>query len=86
MVNATADMMLELGQENAVTPEMLSNITNHVLITVGNQDHMVSQDESQASAKALKHGRFHLFEGFKHPLEKNPPEMLTEKMIEFFCA
>lgn len=69
IMRLTAEMMTELGAGKAMTPTQFSTIENEVLVCIGTDDHMVSLQESQATADQLINGQLRVIEGFRHPLE-----------------
>lgn len=80
----TKDMMLELGDKPVLTPAALSKISNQVVIGIGDQDNMVSIDESETVANQLANGEIKVFEGFKHPIEQVDHSLLSEEIINCF--
>lgn len=70
LVWQTAGMMLELGDEPILTNAVLATIPNEVNILLGDEDNMVSKEESENTAKALPKGNFILLAQTQHPLEK----------------
>lgn len=80
----TKDMMLELGDKPVLTPTALSKISNQVVIGIGDQDNMVSIDESETVANQLINGKIKIFEGFKHPIEQVEINVLVDGLTNFF--
>jgi len=83
IVRKTASMMTELGNGKAMKPEEFSSIGQQVLICVGEEDKMVSINESGAIANKLSHGKLKIIPGFKHPIESNDPEILADLIYSF---
>lgn len=79
----TKDMMLELGDKPLLTPAALSKISNQVVIGIGDQDNMVSIDESETVANQLANGEIKVFEGFKHPIEQADIEILVDDLTHY---
>lgn len=79
----TKDMMLELGDKPVLTPAALSKISNQVVIGIGDQDNMVSIDESETVANQLINGKIKIFEGFKHPIEQVEINILVDDLTNF---
>lgn len=84
IMNRTAEMMTELGGGKAMIETDFASIENQVLVCIGTDDHMVSIEESERTAKQLKNGRLKIIEGFKHPLEAVDKNMLASICNEFF--
>lgn len=77
LVWQTAGMMLELGDIPLLTNEALSKIESPATICWGDQDNMVTQEESERTAKTLKNGRYITVLNTPHPLEKIDPKVLV---------
>lgn len=80
LVRATADMMLRLGQSPLLGQEQLSKIQIPVTVLLGDQDNMVSSEESEKAAQRLQNGHFHWLENTPHPLEKVNPVLLARQL------
>lgn len=80
----TKQMMLDLGEQPILSENEYHQITNDVIIGIGNEDSMVSVEESAVVANHLPHGQLQVFEGFKHPIEQIDCNILAES-IEDFC-
>ncbi|MTI23320.1 alpha/beta hydrolase [Fulvivirga sp. RKSG066] len=80
----TKEMMLSLGQEPLLTNQRLQQVTQPTIIGLGELDNMVSEEESKLVAEALPNGKFHYFEGFKHPIEQVAIGKLSESIKSFF--
>ena len=83
VVRKTAGMMLDLGQHH-LTGEDFKAIRNKVMITVGDNDNMVSVEESRHAAELLPNGSFGILHETAHPFEKINLEMLTPLVRAFF--
>lgn len=78
VLSKTGRMMLEMGNEKKLNDEDLTRIGHEVMITVGDNDHMVSIEESKKTSQLFPNGTFKIMEGFIHPIEKmNVKEMAT---------
>ncbi len=84
VLHKTADMMVALGNGDALNPADFSKVNCPVLITVGDTDNMVSVEESQQIANVIPNSKFDIFEGFKHPIEQVDVGMLRNKIVDFF--
>jgi len=86
VLQKTVQMMHALGNGEAMTNEDFAGIPHEVVIGIGSQDNMVSQQESQAVADILPHGRLEVFEGFNHPIEQVDTPRLFQSISAFFNA
>lgn len=83
IMRLTGEMMTALGEGGAMTREQFNSIDHEVLVCIGTEDHMVSQEESAETAGYLKHGALRIIEGFKHPLEAVDMDVLAKLCCEF---
>ncbi|HNP19626.1 MAG TPA: alpha/beta hydrolase [Fulvivirga sp.] len=83
LMNKTSEMMLALGEQPALTLEHLRAIAIPVIIGIGDQDTMVSIEESQWAANHLPNGSVKIFKGFKHPIEQLDNKKLAEAIAQF---
>ena len=84
VIHKTAAMMQQLGNGEAMYDEAFQQIHCPVLVTVGDLDKMVSQEESKTAAEAMPNSYYKLLEGFYHPIEKNDQEQIAG-VIKNFC-
>lgn len=78
VMRKTADMMIELGNNPLLVKDTLREVTIPVTISWGTEDNMVTQEESEKTTFSLPKGDFHVFNGFKHPIEQvNLNELAT---------
>ena len=82
----TATMMRNLGQGAALQTTHFAAIPHRVWLTVGTEDKMVSQEETQRVADALPNATFEALEGLPHPIEKMPVAALRQRAIAYFTA
>lgn len=80
----TAEMMLHLGSNPALNPEILHQLDLETLCCLGSEDTMVTLEETKLTVAQLKNARLHVFEGFEHPIEKVPLTELSKKIKSFF--
>lgn len=83
VVLKTANFMKELGDNPTLTASELKNISNHVLICLGEFDKMSTAEESKMVADWLPNGTFKLIANFKHPLESVSVDELAEIITKF---
>jgi pimeloyl-ACP methyl ester carboxylesterase len=84
VLQRTAQMMLDLGNGKALKTEMLKGISLPVLIGIGDQDRMVTMEESKERAHALPQGEIKVMEGFRHEMDRVDTSTLAETLIAFF--
>ena len=86
LLQKTAEMMFELGSNNALTQKEFAKISNRVLIGLADNDTMVSLEETNFAASQIKNSkRFELTET-KHPIETVNTNQLTELIQQFIEA
>ncbi|MFC5271819.1 alpha/beta fold hydrolase [Adhaeribacter terreus] len=84
VLRKTAEMMLALGQQKALSEEDLSQIEIPVLVSVGDRDPMVSLEETASVRKQLKNAALLVLPNTVHPLEKIPVARLVFECRQFF--
>lgn len=84
VLEKTAGMLLNLGNNPALSEKELRQIKIPVTIGIGELDKMVSVDESQNAANHITYGQLLQLPATPHPFEKINHEMLAEKMKESF--
>jgi len=84
VVIQTANLMVDLGNNPILTMDTLSQIEIPVHIMLGDQDNMVTQEESQWVAQHLPQGDLYVLAETSHPLEKVDPSMLIAILERFF--
>ncbi len=70
VIQKTADMMIELGQNPVLDILSFSKIKIPVIIGRGSEDTMVTEEESRNAANQLPNGSYHTLLSFKHPFEQ----------------
>ena len=83
IVRRTSEMMTGLGNGKAMKMEDFKTIDHHILICIGDEDKMVSIEESERVANYLKNGALKIIPGFKHPIETNDPDVLASLILNF---
>ena len=83
VMNDTAEMMTELGNNKELTETVLKSIAQSTLVLLGELDNMSTVAESQAVAALLPNGEFEVLEGFEHQIEKVDLEVLAGRIGEF---
>lgn len=79
----TAAMMLNLGQKNGFSDQQLTSIQQKVLIGIGDQDQMVTIEESTNAAHILPNGNLFVFKEFVHPIERIAIDQVAEEITRF---
>ncbi|MFD0962693.1 alpha/beta fold hydrolase [Pseudofulvibacter geojedonensis] len=77
----TADLMFGLSRGKKFNSEDFKSINHNVLLTVGDKDTMVTQEETLQVSGWLPNSEFKLLKGVEHPIEKLDIEMM-EKLID----
>lgn len=83
ILDKTKTMLLQMGKQNPLQPNHYSTISQPALLLLGDNDKMVTREETEAVQKALPNGRFQLLEQTSHPIEKVNPVVLAEIIREF---
>ncbi|MDQ3046353.1 MAG: alpha/beta hydrolase [Bacteroidota bacterium] len=84
VLQKTSTMMTSLGNKNSLSTKDYDQIEHEVLVALGDQDTMVTMEETQDVVSQLKNGSFLLMKDCPHPIEKVKLEKLTEAMNSFF--
>jgi len=79
----TKDMLLQMGKENPLLLSDYATINQPVLLLLGDDDKMVTREETEAVQNALPNSRFQLLEQTAHPIEKVNITVLAEIIREF---
>ena len=79
VMNGTAAMMNDLGKQPALSAEILSRLTFPTLCCLGDEDAMVSREETRWAADCLANGQIRILHDMPHPIEKvNLPQLVEE--------
>ena len=84
LLPAIAEMMISLGKNPPLHNEVIKNIEIPVQIMVGDQDNMVTIEESTAVYRKLTKGKLTVLPDTKHPIEKVRPNLLLDLMQDFW--
>ncbi|WP_162428163.1 alpha/beta fold hydrolase [Pontibacter pudoricolor] len=85
VMHKTAAMMQQLGKQPVLTPDILAQLQLPVQVAVGDQDTMVSLEETIAAYRNLPNGRLLVLPATKHPLETIAVSRLAQE-INLFLA
>lgn len=69
LLQKTVEMMLNLGNKNALSLNDFTTIENKVLVGLADKDNMVTLEETAAVYKRLKNGSMYMLPNTKHPIE-----------------
>ncbi len=84
LLRKTADMMITLGNDNALTLSDLESIAIPVNISLGDEDNMVTLSETKDVFERLKNGNLIILEDTEHPIEKTDLKILANELTLFF--
>jgi pimeloyl-ACP methyl ester carboxylesterase len=84
VLNKTAEMMNELGNKNILSLPDYKGIENTVQIGIGDNDTMVTLEETLDAYRKLKTAFFIVMPNTQHPIEKVNPERLKMEIRLFF--
>lgn len=85
LLQATADMMRQMGADLPVRPEDFAAITQPVLLLLGDRDKMVTLAETQAVYQSLPKGFMGMLPGTPHPLEQVHVSLLSFLIRDFLA-
>lgn len=74
--------MLSLGNYNNLNNYLLNKIESKVTLMIGEEDNMVSVDETKRTASQINNSRLKILPNIKHPIEKIEKEQLSELIKE----
>lgn len=83
VLNNTAEMMIELGNNNILQTIDYKTITHHTLIAIGDKDSMVTLEETIEVFKNMPNSNLLVMPFTQHPIEKVDINAL-EREIKFF--
>ncbi len=83
LLHSVADLMVSLGK-NPPLKGNLSAIDIPIQIMVGDQDNMVTLEESMDACKSLPDGRLAILPHTKHPMDKVRVRLLLDLMKDFW--
>lgn len=83
LLEKTKELLLGLGQQNALQVADYTSITTPALLLLGDRDKMVSLEETIAVYKALPNAQLGVLPGTPHPLDQVNVAMLGNFIREF---
>jgi pimeloyl-ACP methyl ester carboxylesterase len=84
VLHRTTELFLNLGSEPALLPKDFSEIKHEILLLLGDQDRMVTAEETTDTQKRLANSRFELLTETPHPIEQANPILLAQLASGFF--
>lgn len=84
LVAHTRDMMIQLGDRNLLTEQVLSTINHTIRLGVGDKDNTAGVEDTMAVFRLVPEAQFHVFPNTPHPLEKVDLYRLSYSIKEFF--
>lgn len=84
LLKKTSEMMVALGDKNCLTLFDLTSITIPTKISVGDNDNMVTLDETKEVAQNLKNSKLLILQDTLHPIEKVDVLNLSDEIKTFF--
>lgn len=83
VLNKTAEMMINLGNDPELKSEDFELIQNEILLSIGDRDNMVSIEETVDVYRKFKKGSLLVIPDTPHPIEKISVERLNFEIINF---
>jgi esterase/lipase len=76
LLKKTAEMMVELGNNNVLTSDRIRSIKNKVVVGIADKDNMVSLDETVSVYHQLSNASMYMLPDSGHPIEKINTDVL----------
>ncbi len=83
LVDKTKKLMLTLGHNPLLSKTELLEITNDCVIALGDEDNMVTQEETEWAVNHLHFGSLKLLPQTPHPIEKVDVNLLSAELVDF---
>ncbi len=83
VLEKTKTMLLQIGNKNALQLSEYTSISTPVLLLLGDNDKMVTKEETEAVYNVLPNSRFQLLVQTAHPIEKVNAAVLADIIREF---
>ncbi|MES2593550.1 MAG: alpha/beta fold hydrolase [Bacteroidota bacterium] len=84
VLSKTAEMMIDFGNQPALTTADFAEIQHPVLVSVGDRDNMVSLEETVFIYRQLKNAQLLVLPQTQHPFEKMELERIVFEVNRFF--
>lgn len=85
VLHETANMMIDLGNGKGLKENELKSIQFPVMIGIGDQDNMVSIEETKHVSQQLPNASLKIFKDFPHPIDRMDIQRLAEEIIKFIA-
>lgn len=82
VMQKTANMMLDLGSGNSTSEAAIQAIHGKVIIARGDNDNMVSKEESQFVVDLMPNAKYLELPGIEHPIEKIKTDVIYRLISE----
>ena len=86
VVHATAKLLVDLGANPPLKPEVLQQVQTSCVLCLGDEDKMVTEAESRMACSNLVDARFRILEHTPHPLEKVNSQVLIDLLLTEFTT
>lgn len=86
VLEKTKEMMLDLGENPRITPDVFAKVICPVRVGVGDRDTMVTLQETVHAFTALPNSELYVLPGTQHPLEKVKPARWAAQIRDFVKA
>ena len=83
LLEKTQVLLMDLGRKNALTVEDLHGIQTDCLLLLGDQDKMVTIEETVETFRQLPNARLGILPGTPHPIEQVDTQMLATMILAF---
>ena len=84
LLSKTAKMMLELGKKPALRPYDFHHVHIPVLLLRGENDVMVTKEESMETQSLLRNGTYLEIAGWQHPINLVPSDQLVQQLLSSY--
>lgn len=83
VLQKTSDMMVALGNNNTLKLADYNSITIPVLVSLGDEDNMVTLTETQNVCNNLQNGKLIVLKKTPHPIEKVDVNLIVDELKNF---
>lgn len=84
VLSSTAQMMLNLGKQPALTEADYNKLSHKMLLSIGDRDHMAGLEDTVAVYRMLNNASLWVLPGTPHPLDKVDIPLLASGLKVFF--
>jgi pimeloyl-ACP methyl ester carboxylesterase len=84
VLRRTGSMMLAMGEKLPLEPDDFRQIPHDVLVSVGDKDTMVSQDETTQVHLYVPNAQCKIFPDTPHPIEQMNVQLVVSTAVNFF--